>query len=454
MSLKPGCPARARGEHAVADRRVTGSHLRVLPDPFAGRGLASLRSGTHDITVSEETQQVVVLITVDRETSSASVVRSDGKEARFPLGRSPFTDSSVLSRLHYTPAVDGLVAVTHAEDKIFFELPKRRGADQLAGRLVVYLDQNQWSVVAKAMHDPMRVREKDRDAAERLRKWVQQRRIVLSASAGHYYETTKWLDKEAQYNLGLTVLQLSQGWQMRDPLQVRRDELHDAFCRRFTQEDGVRNLATFTLTPNVIHGAWRGGKSYVPPSGFAPDAAFQHEALTSATALIDVMLDAEPIESGSDAGWTQANQRFGDWLDGEDRDAQQKRKSIDAFILSDLQAEIAEEARAAGATLEQLRHWIMNQAMTDVRQLPATGLFREMMHDRHLNKGTVWKSNDLTDMVYLSCAAGYADFVVCERHMGAVLTQGIRRLGRKPRVFRQLHDAVPAIEAALAKPTP
>jgi hypothetical protein len=167
----------------------------------------------------------------------------------------------------------------------------------------------------------------------------------------------------------------------------------------------VRNSPVFTLVPNIIHGPWRGEKPYVPPSNFSPDAAFQHEALISATALIDVMLDTDRVEPGPDAGWTQANQRFSDWLDSEIRDSQQKRKSIDALFLSDLSKEIVEEAHAAGTTIEQFRH-PLNQATDDIRQLPATGLFREMLHERHLNKGTVWETNDLTDMVYLSCAAG------------------------------------------------
>ncbi|MFF3264801.1 hypothetical protein ACFYWO_37270 [Streptomyces sp. NPDC002932] len=80
---------------------------------------------------------------------------------------------------------------------------------------------------------------------------------------------------------------------------------------------------------------------------------------------------------------------------------------------------------------------------------PALGLFREMLHSRHLNKGTTWRTNDLTDMVYLSCAAGYADFVVCEKHMRDPLQRGLRRTGLPTRVDRHLADAVVAIEAAL-----
>jgi hypothetical protein len=128
-----------------------------------------------------------------------------------------------------------------------------------------------------------------------------------------------------------------------------------------------------------------------------------------------------------------------------DRTPQQKRKSIDAQLLSDLRTEITEEAHAAGATLEQFQHWFLDQSIEVIRELPATGMFREMLHERHLNKGTVWRRNDLVDMVYLSCAAGYADFVVCERHMGNVLMQGLKRQRRPTLVFRRLRDAVPAI---------
>ncbi|HEY5179902.1 MAG TPA: hypothetical protein VIJ07_09060 [Dermatophilaceae bacterium] len=397
-----------------------------------------------------DAEPVITMITMDRETSSAVFARSDGKEARFPLETSPFDDTSALSRLQYTPAFDTLLAVTGTGDDILFELPKQDGTDQLGGRVVVYLDQNKWSDIAKAMHDPTRVNEEDRLAARQLAEWAHHRRIILPASSGHYYETTKQFDAEERYGLGLTILQLSRGWQMRDPLQVRRDELYTWFRHGSATVAQTRDATVFTLDPNVMHGRVRDRGPYVAPADFSPDAAFQHEALTSAMALIDLMLDSERIKPGPETGWAGANQRFSDWLDDEDRDSQQKRKCIDAFLLWDLRTEIAEESHAAGATPEQLQRWLPIQSAGDIRELHATGLFGEMLHDRHLNKGTKWRPNDLTDMVYLSCAAGYADFVVCENHMGSVLAQGLKRLGRPQRVFRRIRDAVPAIAAALA----
>jgi hypothetical protein len=404
----------------------------------------------HNAIVSEKSPEpIITMITMDLETSSVAFTRSDGKEARFPLDSLTFADTSALSRLHITPTFDGLLAVTRSGDEISFEVAKHEGGDQMGSRLVVYLDQNQWSAIARGRHDPERVSDEDHQAARQMEEWAQDRRIILPASSGHYFETTKYADGPARYRLGLTVLQLSRGWQMRDPLQVRRNELHDAFRRRFAGGFALREAPVFTLNPNVIHGLSRGGEPQASPSGLSADMTFQLEALISASALIDVMLDSEHIEPGS-TDWAATNQHFSDALDRENFDSQQKRELIDEFLLLDLQAEIEEEARAAGITPEQFALWKQNELIETYRGLPALGLFREMLHERHLNPGTVWRTNDLTDMVYLSCAAGYADFVVCERHMSSVLAQGLRRLGRQQNVFRRIRDAVPAIEAELA----
>lgn len=216
---------------------------------------------------------------------------------------------------------------------------------------------------------------------------------------------------------------------------------------------GTRGATIFTPAPNVVPGPERRAEPYLPPSDFPPAAAFQHEALTSATALIDVVLDSERVEASarSRLGRAQpATQRLAR-EDGENRASQQRRKSIDVRLLSDLGTAIAEETRAADVAPGQLRHWILNEAAEDIRELPATALFCEMLHDRHLNKGTVWKPNDLTDIIHLAQATGYADIVVCERHIGKMLTQGVRRLGRPTRAIRRLRDAIPDIEAAPAE---
>ncbi|QDY77676.1 hypothetical protein [Streptomyces qinzhouensis] len=404
--------------------------------------------------MSTHDEPTVSLVTVDRETASIILSRSDGKEAHFPLSPSFFAASSTLSRLHVPLSLNVLIASTLSGDDILFELPQYDApTGQLGGRLVVYLDQNKWSEIGNALHAPSKVSDSSRRAAEKLAQWVKEGRIILPASAGHHNETTKRFDTRKRYSLGLTVLQYSRGWQMRHPLQVRRNELHDSFCHRSGQLAKVRSAPVFTLAPDALYStAQRGMRHYSAPADFEPPLAFTTEALVTATSSIDVMLDTERIEPGPKTSWAEVNQRFSDWLDEQDIDSQQKRKHIDAFFLTDIQKEVAEEAHSAALAIDDLSRWFLREAIGDIRRFPALGLFREMLHNRHLNKGTRWRLNDLTDMMYLSCAAGYADFVVCERHMRDPLAHGLRRLGLKTPVYRHLAEAVDAIEETLTEP--
>jgi hypothetical protein len=49
--------------------------------------------------------------------------------------------------------------------------------------------------------------------------------IILPLSRAHLVATSR-LDGESRHELAMTMLQLSRGWQMRTPLDVRQNELH------------------------------------------------------------------------------------------------------------------------------------------------------------------------------------------------------------------------------------
>ncbi|MET7779743.1 hypothetical protein ABZU94_18245 [Streptomyces mirabilis] len=398
--------------------------------------------------MNQQSDPHIVMMTLDRETSSVVLTRSDGKEARAPLTDPPFAPTSLLVRLHYSP-LGGLLAVTRDGDEVAFEVPARGRTEPLDNRLVVYLDQNMWRPVSEALQGGDTVSGEDRASAEQLAEWVRSRRIILPASAGHHYETAKWSVADKRYSLGLTILQLSRGWQMRDPLQVRADEILEMFRCWKGKADSTRAPSVFTLAPNALHSPRRGVTPSTPPSDLSAADAFRWMSLTSASTYIDVMLDAEHVEPGPETGWVASNQRYSDWLDTQGWDSQQKRRSIDAFLFRDFQHEIAEGAYAAGFTTQEVKQRGQKQPVQGFAVLPATGLYREMVHNRHLNRGTQWRRNDRTDMIYLSCAAGYADFVVCERHMREPLERGIRRLGLPAKAFRRLSEAVLAIGDAL-----
>ena len=392
----------------------------------------------------------VVLVTVDWQNATTTLVRSDGKSATMPVGVPPQRDISRVKRLQWVPRLDVLIAETTLGDEVAFEMPRFDETDHLAGRLVVYLDQNMWSMVAHARHDPSRVPNADDvPAALQLASWVEERRIILPLSSGHHSETTKWGDERSRYRLGLTELQLSRGWQMRDPLAVRRHEIRSRLIERSKPVSDKEESPVFTLQPNAA------SSRSVPstaPADTSPAEVHALQSLTYASTMIAVMLDPEQIPPTTAAlGWVAVNQRFSNWLDSETRrTADQKRKSVDVLFMRDMGAEIAEEAYKAGLTPEELAHWLSSPFL-DIRDMPALGLYREMLQQRHLNVGTTWRPNDLTDIVYLSCAMGHADVVIAERHMAAIGSQSLRQLGRRTSVLPSLREAIPIIEARICR---
>lgn len=390
----------------------------------------------------------IVLITLDRESDATIFTRSDGMEARLPLPTDMFAPTSALQRLHWTLEGGGLLAVTKDDDDVIFEFGSATDPDGTDERVVVYLDQNQWSLLDKCSRDPADVPSADLAVAQELAEMVRARQVVLPVSSGHHLETAKRRNHTRRYSLGLTILQLSRGWQMRDPLQVRRDELYAAFADSASTDAPPRFGPVFTLRPGVLHRELD-TEGLPAPDDFSTAETHLLQALIVATAYIDVMLDGESVEMGSTDAWVRANQGFTEWLSGQAREKQQKRMSIDAWLLADLQQDIAEEAQAAGLNPVQMSQWIRGGFGEHVSRLPAIGLYRELVHSKHLNQTERWLSNDLIDMLYLSCAAAYADVVICERRTAATLRQRQPVLGRAANVYSNLRDALPAVQAAI-----
>jgi hypothetical protein len=68
---------------------------------------------------------------------------------------------------------------------------------------------------------------------------------------------------------------------------------------------------------------------------------------------------------------------------------------------------------------------------------------------KHLNRATSWEDNDLTDLMYLTSGAAYADFTVGERSLTSQIRQAQTRLGRPVTAYRRIEDLVPDLQARL-----
>lgn len=171
--------------------------------------------------------------------------------------------------------------------------------------------------------------------------------------------------------------------------------------------------------------------------------------LRSVVANADTMLDSEPIERTESPAWVDKFQRFADWMANEPSGKDERRRRIELMFLADAKTELAEEAHQAGVTPTEMLEWIRQEGNVAIKGMPCLGLFREVLHERLLNRGTKWRDNDLVDLMYLTCAAGYADHVVGEKSLTAQMESGLRRLGRPNNVHRRLGDLCSALSTDL-----
>lgn len=125
-------------------------------------------------------------------------------------------------------------------------VPGMSNAQLLAGRVIVYLDQNLWSRMAAARHAHRAVEPSEAAAADRLAELVDQGRVVLPVSSSHFLETGRH-QGPGRLPLASTLLELCRGWQMRHPGVIGRRELGDAV----TDRPKITSADVFTLESNA-----------------------------------------------------------------------------------------------------------------------------------------------------------------------------------------------------------
>lgn len=370
-----------------------------------------------------------------------SVLFTDGRNATAPLGHEGFGNNSAIAASTYLPQSSQLHLLTTRGDDILVDLPGPIELAPLDGRPTIYLDQNHWSTLTNTIHQPDRVtNEEELEAATHLIELATRRRVVLPMSSAHMSETCKQVDIEERYKRALTVTQLSAGWQLADPLAIRRFELRQALTGRYHQ----RWLAlppAVTLEPDAVH-ANREKSLQAIDSDLPEQARWAVHAIRCIGGNLDTMLDTEHIPMGPVPGWAAQFQRFAAFLAANPTGPEMKRQRTHAKFIVDLGRELAEEAHRAGITPEQMSDWALHHSDDDLRHMPALGLFREVLHEKLCNGRLRWEQNDLIDMMFLTAAGGYCDHVVGERAHTSHLRNALRRLGRATNVHHNIRTLV------------
>lgn len=384
----------------------------------------------------------VAAMIMDRATSTAWVIMIDGTAVKSSLDFSSFAPSSSIVRTRYLPRTNRLFMETNRGDIVEVELPTLKESAPLQGRPVVYLDQRDWSQLARAMFEPERIgRDSKRDAAEHLIALARSQKVILPMSFAHLGETSKWGETDRRYNLALTLTRLSRGWQMRHPLDVWQTELHQTFSLRFKQLT-LPPLDVFTLDGGAIESKKTRDHPDLAMTEFPDGIDYVRRASVYMMSYIDMVLDSEATPMTPVPEWADTFQFITNELAKSSRTSDQKRNDLRFTLLTDIQVQVAEAALLSGITVPELELWVELRPEVDLRNTKCLSLWHEVYQDKHLNPSTKWSSNDLTDMMYLTCAAGYADYVLAERSLTNYVKQAAKRLQKPINIYSRIEDLV------------
>ncbi|MEA2232153.1 MAG: hypothetical protein QOD83_1969 [Solirubrobacteraceae bacterium] len=285
----------------------------------------------------------------------------------------------------------------------------RTAPEMLAGRKVVYLDQNHWSTLSRWQNGNVRVSTSDAEAAERLVELVKTGEVVLPASGGHLVETTPQYD-DRRVALASTVLSLSRGWQMRNPLHVRTEELRRALEGR--HPPAANDVFALNAEEILSTRMPRADCSELPQ----PFAGLSAE-LVSILALYDIVVDRTAI--CDDGGKAQAEAWAADWqrvarlLHDDGFSPDYIGRVAHARLVIDVGLELIAVGRRLGLGPEEVWMPLFHES-DPVGSMPYLSRARGVLSRRMRNSTQKWQANHFIDIHFLACAAGYADMVIGE----------------------------------------
>lgn len=387
-------------------------------------------------TLSAATQKYWIHDFVAKQTR---IILQDGSERAIPIEASETLLNSEIGQTVLDWENWRSSAFTRRGDHVDSEV-YRPNSTGTSGRPTVYLDQNHWSTVAKALTQPERVpRPEDVEAAKELCHLAEDGGIIVPLSSAHLRETAP-LGGELRYAVGVTMARLSAGWQLRHPNHVWRNEATNMIADELRlNRPQFSELPVTTLEPHAFLDD--------DTRAYAMDSRGTELfilAMSSSSVTLELLLgqgrEAKPIDE-----WVAMNQRRTDDIAESELNVAQRRRQAWRYAWMENSDAIRHALSTLGIATSDIAH-IMERAIPRMLQSqPMVSYFCELLVRRYVDQSVRWKSNDLTDMMFLSTAAGYADYVAAERHIGTQLIQ----LQRSRRVPVTVHLTLPELVNAI-----
>jgi hypothetical protein len=311
--------------------------------------------------------------------------------------------------------------------------------DPVAGRPSVYLDQSHWSTVAKYFVRPDALSSRETSAVKRLVELAQDGGIRLPLSSATLQETAQ-LFGDRRYEVGIAIAGLGGGWQLRDPIEVRRHEFASWFAERLELKVSISSADAVTLEPQSVFGNSFNGVSRAQLGASAQSFV---DALTWPSVMLALLIDPEATPSTRPSAWAKANQELAGRLSDLPRGRRRLATTLAAVL--DNRGTMTEALAVLGDPSELMPLLRPGDLQEAVREPTFGGLFTDLMSSRLSDAGRTWLPNDLNDMMFLACAAAYCDYVAAERPTGRQLQQVLRARGRRQNVHVSLPELVQAL---------
>ncbi len=168
--------------------------------------------------------------------------------------------------------------------------------------------------------------------------------------------------------------------------------------------------------------------------------------MTDVTSIVAAIVGDVSLDSaeGREAArlWAESHVPFAEAMASQGLTETESRAATRARFLSDLGIELPAAAVSAGMSPESMGHWITNDSEAEIAAAPFLGLMREVMDMRLRNPNERWEANDLVDMLFLCCAAAYADVVVAEKKTVGYLRRARKHSFGRARLCTSLAEAV------------
>lgn len=208
--------------------------------------------------------------------------------------------------------------------------------------------------------------------------------------------------------LALTMLQLSHGWHMRNPVHVRRDEIASVLSNAGASAAGHNQPEVFTLDVDSQYATFPGAQS--EPATLPECMNWLSTRLAAVAAEFDLLTDPQHIAPTKTTGWCEELAALGRDAEFQALPVARRRAAARARALVDAVADppVSELLQRSGlspaATAPVLLQGLEDRADT----MPFLRLYADALGERLVNR-TRWEPNDLIDMLYLACAAAYLD---------------------------------------------